>query len=265
MHKNTFIILFFFIVAFSYSVYAQKGESPKRELVWAEEFDYTGQPNPEIWTPEVGRIRNHEAQYYTNRELKNARVQDGYLIIEAHRAEKDTMFTSASITTEGNVEFLRGRLEIRARIPSGVGTWPAIWMLGTDMPSVGWPECGEIDIMENVGYDPYKLHSYAHTTGSRNRPEANISNGTSTIKADAFIEFHVFALEWKEDQLEFYIDDELRFTYKKDVDNLDYWKFDKPHYLLINLAIGGDWGGKKGIDESAFPHRYYIDWIRYYR
>lgn len=235
------------------------------KLVWAEEFNYEGHPNPEFWGYEEGYIRNKEAQYYTRRNLSNVRVDDGCLVIEARKEKKDTMnYTSGSINTLGNVDIYLGRVEVRAKIPTGVGSWPAIWLLGTDRTQVGWPECGEIDMMENVGYDPKRMHFTIHTPGTKK--DGNKVKRTATLLADdAFTEFHEYALEWYEDRLDFFFDKKLVLSYKKDENLPEYWRFDKPHYLLLNLAVGGGWGGARGIDDSIFPLQYYVDWVRYYK
>lgn len=233
------------------------------KLAWSEEFNYEGLPDPAVWDYETGYIRNHEAQYYT-RNKKNAYVSNGCLVITAHKEKVDTFsYTSASINTLGKMEFFRGRIEVCAKIPTGKGSWPAIWMMGTDRSSVGWPECGEIDIMENVGYDPLRIHATVHTPGSKRDPEAVIRSNSVKLN-DAFSAFHVFAVEWYADRLDFFVDEKLILSYRKDDQLPEYWRFDKPHYLLLNLAVGGAWGGSQGIDNSIFPLKYYVDWVRYY-
>lgn len=257
-----YVILVFAFLWFT-SLFAQY--NPAFKYAWGEEFNDEGLPDEKTWRYEVGHIRNNEAQYYTNREKKNVRVEDGCLVIEAHKESKDTMrYSSASINTSGKIEFFRGRIEVRAKIPTGIGTWPAIWMLGTNIEQQGWPECGEIDIMENVGFTPHTLYVNVHTPGSRKDPKQKI-NGSSVSLENAFADFHVYALEWYEDRLEFFIDGKRMFTYGKDEAKPEFWRFDHPHYLLLNLAIGGAWGGQKGIDDSIFPIKYYIDWVRYFK
>jgi beta-glucanase (GH16 family) len=236
----------------------------KFKLVWAEEFNYSGLPDPELWSYEVGFIRNQEAQYYTEGRLENARVEGGCLVIEARKEDfGGAKYTSASVDTLGKKDFLYGRIEVRAKIPTGIGSWPAIWMMGTDIPRVNWPECGEIDIMENVGYEPNTIYATVHTPGSVNNPGLVTRGGHIDIP-DPFADFHVYAVEWGEDGLDFFFDGQKYFMYKKDTRYPDYWRFDKPFYLLLNTAIGGNWGGQKGIDDSIFPLKYYIDFIRYY-
>ena len=241
-------------------------ESPRKmRLVWAEEFDYNGLPSPTIWGYEVGLIRNQEAQYYTEARLENARVEGGCLVIEARKEDfVGAKYTSASVNTLGKKEFFHGRIEVRAKIPTGIGSWPAIWMMGTDIPRVGWPECGEIDIMENVGYEPDRIYATVHTPGSVNRPGLVTRGGHIDIP-EPFADFHLYAVEWRADRLDFFLDGQKYFTYKRDSRYPDYWRFDKPFYVLLNLAIGGSWGGMHGIDDSVFPLKYYIDYVRYYQ
>ncbi len=234
-------------------------------LVWEDNFDVDGLPDFEKWDYEVGYIRNSEAQYYTYKRLENARVENGHLIIEARKDNwEGKPITSASLNTYGKKSILYGRIEVRAKLPTGVGTWPAIWLLGNShLEGTRWPACGEIDIMENVGYDPQVIHANVHTKAY------NHSIGTAkgnSIKAEKpWDNFHVYAVEWYEDRMEFYYDDERYFVFENERTGPDVWPFDKPHYLILNLAIGGGWGGQKGIDNNIFPQKYYIDYVKVYR
>lgn len=243
----------------------------KGNLVWSEEFNYKGLPDDNIWNYEVGYVRGNEAQYYTYKELKNARVEKGCLVIEARKERKDTMdYTSASINTLGKVDFFLGRIEIRAKLPKGRGIWPAIWMMGSVYPEINWPDCGEIDIMEYVGYFPNTIYSTVHTPGFEIQRKLDPNNGPTYIHAqtelpEPFADFHIYAMEWTSESLDFFIDEKLTYSYRKSDMPDNYWKFDKPQFLLINLAVGGAWGGVHGIDDSIFPARYYIDWVRYYK
>lgn len=238
-------------------------DATKWTLVWADEFEQAGAPDPAVWRPEEGYLRNKEAQYYTRGRSENARVEKGVLVIEARKDDwKGKPITSASLTTQGTKSFLYGRIEARAKIPTGRGTWPAIWTLGEDKRSAGWPACGEIDILENVGYAPRKIHANIHCAAYNHRK----GNGKGrVIEVEApWADFHVYAVEWHEDRLEFFYDDTRYFTYRKESDDPAVWPFATPHYLILNLAIGGGWGGQKGIDETLFPHRFEIDYVRYY-
>jgi beta-glucanase (GH16 family) len=232
------------------------------DLVWSEEFEYSGSPATENWNYETGYIRNNELQYYTDK-LQNVRVEDGLCIITA-RLEGEDSITSASINTWGKQDFLYGRIEVMAQIPSALGSWPAIWMLGTNRSEVGWPACGEIDIMEHVGYDPDFIHANVHTKAYNHNLGTN--KGNMIQIEDPWSDFHLYAVEWFEDHMDFFLDDSLYFSYENDgTGNPDTWPFDKPHYLLLNLAYGGMWGGNMGVDTTLLPLEYKIDYVRYYK
>jgi beta-glucanase (GH16 family) len=232
-------------------------------LVWSDEFTYVGLPDSTKWDYEEGYIRNNEKQYYTKNRLQNARVENGLLVIEAHKEKfKEFDYTSASINTKGKAHFKYGRFEVKAKVPTGVGTWPAIWMLGTNMDKVGWPTCGEIDIMENVGFNQNMIHgnihtkSYNHTIGTGKGDKRKVS--------EPYENFYIYAIEWFENRIDFYINDEKYFSFKNEGTGVKTWPFDQEFYLLINLAIGGAWGGQEGIDDSIFPQKYFIDYVRIY-
>jgi beta-glucanase (GH16 family) len=231
------------------------------QLVFSDEFDTPGTPDPSKWGYELGYIRNNELQFYTSRPA-NVRAEGGTLVIEGRKEPfQGYGYTSASINTLGRFEFLYGRVEVRAQLPTGNGAWPAIWMLGVNRLQVGWPTCGEIDIMEYVGFDPNRVHGTVHT--------ALYSRGahkTSSISvANPWEGFHVYAMEWYPDRIEIFLDGQRYFTFRNEGTGNATWPFDKPQYLLLNLAIGGSWGGQRGIDDSRFPHRYLIDYVRIYQ
>ncbi|MFA6286748.1 MAG: glycoside hydrolase family 16 protein [Opitutaceae bacterium] len=233
-------------------------------LVWADEFDRPGAPDPAVWTPEVGYVRNNEAQYYTRDRPENARVENGLLVIEARRdGWSGKPITSASLTTKGKHPFLYGRIAVRAKIPTGRGTWAAIWTLGENFPKTSWPACGEIDILENVGYDPKTVYGNIHCEAYNHVKRTG--KGKAIDAGAPWEQFHEYAIEWYEDRLEFFFDDTRYFVFRKESDDPAVWPFAQPQYLILNLAIGGGWGGMKGIDESLFPHRFEIDYVRHYR
>jgi len=237
-----------------------------KTLVWADEFDKDGAPNPENWIYEVGYVRNKEAQFYTFNDRKNVRVENGMLVIEAHKdSSAKNPITSGSIKTVGKREFLHGRIEARAKIPSGRGTWPAIWTVGVPLKEGdGWPKNGEIDIMEYVGYNPKVMTANVHTYGSVRLKTDKVKNGFQKEIADLDTEWHTYALEWTKDELKFFIDGKQFGSYPRPA-NANYWAFDNPHFMIVNLAIGGAWGGNKGIDDAIFPAKFLVDYIRYYR
>lgn len=251
------------------------------KLAWSDEFDKPGLPDPAKWNYEEGFIRNNEAQYYTRERSENARVEKGMLVIEARkeqfknaaydpgstnrnarRSKEYAEYTSASLITRGKAAWTYGRIEVKAKLPEGRGTWPAIWTLGTERQA-GWPACGEIDIMEFVGFEPGIIHANVHTK-KYNHMKGNNKGSQITI-ADASTAFHVYALEWSPQKLDFFVDGKKYFTYDNEGSGADAWPFDKDQYLILNLAIGGAWGGSKGIDPSIFPQRYYIDYVRVYQ
>lgn len=269
---NTIFLIIFFLI--STEEKANSATSPEHQsdskektawvLEWEDQFSKDGLPDPGIWSYEVGKIRNHEEQYYTEARAENTRVENGNLIIEARKDNyQGHAVTSASINTLGKKSILYGRIEVRAKVPEGRGTWPAIWMLGENIKSgAGWPKCGEIDIMENVGYDPDKVHFNIHTQAYNHVKGTN--KGKIVPNVNPSLDYHIYAIEWFPDHIDFYLDDAKQFTFNKE-EGVDKWPFDKPQYLILNLAIGGDWGGQKGIDETKYPFKYYIDYVKAYK
>jgi len=249
-------------------------------LVWSDEFNVSGAPDSAKWTFEEGFVRNNEAQLYTKGRLENVRVENGMLVIEARKEEFQNPFfkegskraeearrmanyTSGSVTTEGKGSWNRGRVEVRAKLPAGRGTWLAIWMLGANYGKVGWPKCGEIDIMEHVGFDPGVIHANIHTKSYNHVKKTD--KGDKIMVENPSGSFHVYAVEWSTARMEFFVDDKKYFTYTNDKTGVDAWPFDKPFYLILNIAIGGSWGGQKGIDDSVFPQRMEVDYVRVYQ
>ena len=236
-----------------------------RKLVWSDEFNYQGLPDPAKWGYDTGGHGwgNHELQYYTNKESSNARVEKGHLIIEAKKENiGKNAHSSARLVTKGKGDWTYGRIDVRARLPKGLGTWPAIWMLGSKTP-LKWPDDGEIDIMEHVGYNHGVVHAsvhcrkYYHKIGTQK---------TATITVpDVSDSFHVYSLDWTAETITMLIDNKPYFTFSNEHTDRTAWPFDTPAYLLLNLAVGGDWGGQKGVDEKIFPQRMEIDYVRVYQ
>lgn len=259
-----------FWVAFSlFAWLASCNTQPK--LVWADEFDLADVPDSTKWSydlgdgcPNVCGWGNNEAQYYTHRP-KNVRTENGYLVVEAHQ---DTLngraFTSARIVSKHKGDWLYGRLEIRAKLPKGRGTWPAIWMLPTDWKYGGWPASGEIDIMEHVGYDQGVIHGTLHSK-KYNHIQQTQQEGKLTV-SDCSEAFHLYAINWKENQIDFFVDDKLYHSGKKNPhDDFSGWPFDQKFHLILNIAVGGNWGGKEGVDDSIWPQRLEVDFVRVYQ
>ncbi len=240
-------------------------QSKNAKLIWSDEFDQSGLPNPEKWSFNVGDHGwgNNELQYYTKEDLKNARVENGHLIIEAHADKTHPKgYTSARLVTKGNAAWKYGYFEIKAKLPEGVGTWPAIWMLAEENTYGGWPKSGEIDIMEHVGFDPGNVHGTVHTESFNH----SIGTDVGEVKniPDFNTAFHAYAIDWSADKIDFYIDQEKYFTFTKSSDNYKEWPFDQPFHLILNLAVGGNWGGQKGVDPSIWPQRMEVDYVRVY-
>ena len=243
---------------------ATAADLPGWKLVWSDEFDRPGQPDPAKWGYEKGLVRNNEKQYYTDNRRENARVEDGKLVIEARKEPmKGGEFTAASLISKSHGEWTYGRIEVSAKLPSARGTWPAIWMLPNDISKIRWPLCGEIDIMEHVGHDPGKIHGTLHS-GTYNHTKGTQRSGTLMV-ATFGSAFHTYSMDWSADRIVMHIDGKTYATFdKKPGDTAAEWPFNKPFYLILNLAIGGAWGGQKGIDTTAFPQRMEVDFVRVY-
>ena len=248
------------------------------KLAWADDFTSDGLPDPSKWTYEEGFLRNQETQYYTRARSENARVANGVLILEARKEQfpnaryqagstswqrkEFAAYTSASLTTEGKAAWRYGRIEVRAKLPTGRGTWPAIWMLGVNRREVSWPRCGEIDIMENVGYDPDTISANIHTEAYNHVKKTN--KGARISVARPYDDFHLYAVEWTPERMDFFVDERMYFSFTNEKTGAAAWPFDQPFYLILNLAIGGSWGGSKGIDDTIFPQRMEVDYVRAY-
>lgn len=245
--------------------------SAQWRLVWADEFNYTGLPDPKKWDYDVGGEGwgNKELQFYTARRKENARVEDGHLIIEARKEPwEGREYTSSRLVSRGKGDWTYGRFEVRAKLPSGRGTWPAIWMLPTGWSYGGWPSSGEIDIMEHVGFDADVVHTSVHTQSYNHKIN---TQKTERIKVPTSrSQFNVYAVEWTPEEIRGYVNDQHFFTFRNErLTNpaADYrqWPFDKPFHLLLNLAVGGTWGGQDGVDPSIWPQRMEIDYVRVYQ
>ncbi|WP_452225019.1 family 16 glycosylhydrolase [Lacinutrix chionoecetis] len=255
------------------------------ELVWSDEFNYTGKPDSTKWANNYGLLSNREEQYFTD-SLKNVRVENGLLILEAHKekianvdyqnealkkkswlkyiTEIDTaQYTSARINTAELATWKYGYIEVRAKLPKGVGMWPAIWMLGENRKEVGWPESGEIDIMEYVGFSPDSIFgtihtkAYNHTIGTERGKKIHIEKPND--------QFNVFALEWTPEKMDFLLNGEVYNHIENEHKTTAEWPFDQKFYLILNVSVGGMLGGQKGIDDSVFPQKMEVDYVRVFQ
>jgi beta-glucanase (GH16 family) len=242
------------------------GNNKKWILTWNDEFNYNGLPDSTKWRYQTGRSGwgNNELQNYTNADTSNAKVAKGILYITARNTgEGDNKYTSARLVTQHKGDWKYGKLEVKAKLPRGRGLWPAIWMLSTDNAYGRWPASGEIDVMEHVGYMKdsifASLHSksYNHVIGTQKTKGVFISK--------PYDKFHVYTVEWTPDSITFLLDNKVYYRVSNEHKTSAEWPFDQKFYLLLNVAVGGNWGGYEGIDESVFPSAMQIDYVRVYR
>jgi len=233
--------------------------------VWSDEFNTPGLPDSTKWGYEVGKIRNAELQYYTYKRLENARIEDTVLIIEARKEKfSGADFTSASLISKGIGDWKYGKVEISAKVPTGKGTWPALWMMPTYSEYGSWPKSGEIDIMEYVGYDPQKLHYTTHFEGINGTGHES-SGSNSTFITNPYEKFIKFTMVWTPIRIVWYANDKAFHSYGKPANDSRRWPFDKEFYLILNLAYGGSWGGLQGVDDTKLPHKFLIDYVRVFQ
>ncbi|ULQ55229.1 family 16 glycosylhydrolase [Flavihumibacter rivuli] len=228
-------------------------------LVWSDEFETNGSPDPNKWVFEIGTGSNgwgnNELQYYTNRQ-DNAVVSNGVLRITAKKENfSGSAYTSSRMITKGKFEFKYGRVEARAKLPQGVGTWPAIWMLGANINAVGWPNCGEIDIMEHKGSEPNKIYGTLHYPG---RSGGN-ADGSFRMISNASSEFHVYSVDWTASHIKIYVDNQLIHSFV----NSGSVPFNHDFFIILNVAMGGTFGGS--VDPAFSSSSMEIDYIRVYK
>jgi beta-glucanase (GH16 family) len=235
--------------------------------IWQDEFNSNGKPDPAKWAYDLGDHGwgNHELEDYTDK-IANAKVEGGNLIITAIKEKSGKLdHSSARLVSKGKGDFLYGKSEIRAKLPKGRGTWPAIWMLASEngYGNKGWPDNGEIDIMEHVGFDHGKVHGNVHTKAFNHTIGTNKGNNVMVDQVSE--EFHIYSCEWTPDAISILVDGKSYFTFKKEAGyQWQQWPFDKPFHLILNVAVGGDWGGQKGVDDSIFPQKMEVDYVRVY-
>lgn len=241
-------------------------EKSSNGLIWADEFNGSGLPDSSKWGYEVGFIRNSEKQYYTLDRTQNVRQESGNLVIESLKEDfQGGKYTSASVITLNKKSFEGDiRIEVRAKLPQGKGIWPAIWMMGVNRKQVGWPKCSEIDIMEFVGKTPGKVFGTFHWWDSVPNSESkhHMSKGNNLPINDLHTAYHVFSLDRKGSVISLFIDGNNYLTFSAPSTAYEN-TFTGPLYLLLNTAVGGSWGGE--IDDSIFPQKFLIDYVRVYR
>jgi len=238
------------------------------QLVWSDEFNYSGFPDSTKWAYDTegndAGWGNNEAQFYTRENDKNAWVKNDVLHITAHKEEfGGKEFTSARLMSKADWKY--GKIEVNAKLPDATGTWSAIWAMpgGWTFYDGNWPDVGEIDIMEHVGHNLGVIHASAH---SKDYQWQKDTQKTDTIYIpDVNKEFHSYKFEWTPDVMRAFVDDKLYFVYKNEGLGDSKWPYDKPFYLILNVAVGGAWGSLNGIDEDAFPQTMEIDYVRVYQ
>ncbi len=272
MNKNKGYTLSLILLFSSFMIFCNTpNRVQQRKLIWSDEFNVTGMPDTTKWgydqgqgCPELCGWGNNEKQFYTHSRKENARVENGFLILEAKKENyQGAEFTSARLVSKGKGDWKYARIEIKAKLPAGKGIWPAIWMLPTKWEYGGWPSSGEIDIMENVGYLPDSVFGTIHTKAYNGMIGTQKTLGVK--KTDLSTAFHVYTIEWTAAHINFFIDDKLYHEFKNNKTGTEAWPFDKEFHLLMNVAVGGNWGGKYGIDENIFPQKMMIDYVRVYQ
>jgi len=236
------------------------------KLVWSDEFNYNGLPDSSKWSYNTGGSGwvNNELQYYTNSDTDNAAVHNGLLQITARKIQMGgRSYTSARLITKDKGDWTNGKIEIRARLPAGRGLWPAIWMLPTDWIYGDWPNSGEIDIMEHVGFKKDSVFFSIHTESFNHAKHTQKTKGMKIISP--YDSFRVYAIEWDQQKINFLLDGSLAFSYANSGKGHKEWPFDTRFHLLLNIAVGGNWGGQKGVNDTIFPATMLIDYVRVYQ
>ena len=245
----------------------QRTDGKEWKVVWSDEFEGT-EVDTTKWTYDIGNWGwgNYELQYYTKKRIENARIEEGNLIIEARKDDLGAAWTSARLTTRGKTSFLYGRIEFRAKVPVEKGNWAAGWTLGDEyVDELSWPYCGEIDILESVGFeiDDETGKGIAHASAHTKAYYFKIGNQkTFTVEVENMnTEFHTYAIEWTPEGIIGFVD-EVEYFYYKEFGAEDVWPFNKPQNIILNLAMGGGWGGFHGMDENVTSQKMIIDYVR---
>ena len=264
MKINTPLFILFVAFFFVPCSKLQSQANTNYKLVWADEFNYSGLPDTAKWAYDTGGHGwgNHELQYYTSGRLQNARAENGHLVIEAKKEEWQGMhYTSARMVTNNKAAWQYGKIEVKAKLPKGRGTWPAIWMMAENIKT--WPDDGEIDIMEHVGFNQGTVHGTIHC--KKYNHTINTHKGDTIRINDCSGAFHVYAVEWDNSSIRISVDGHVYFRFANEHSGYDAWPFDNKMFLIMNIAVGGDWGGSKGVDETIFPQTMVVDYVRVYQ
>jgi beta-glucanase (GH16 family) len=250
-------------IGFTYTL-----ESLTYDLVWSDEFDGT-EVNLDNWSYETGASGwgNNELQYYTNG--LNSSVKDGFLTIEIRKESYEgASYTSSRMVSRQKADFTYGKFEVRAKMPQLLGSWSAIWMMPTSSSSYGaWPNSGEIDIMESVGYVPNTMYGTVHTSSFNHKK--GTQKGFTLPNINVADEYHIYTVEWLPDQIRFSVDGVFKYRFKPglylDCPTYSQWPFDKNFFMILNTAVGGSWGGAKGVSETGWPISMSVDYVRVYQ
>jgi len=243
----------------------------KMKLVWSDEFDSGTMPDPAKWgydlgdgCPDVCGWGNNELEYYTADRKENVRIENGKLLIEARQEKMGGRdYTSTRLKSKNKGDWTYGKMVISAKLPKGTGVWPAIWMLPTNWEYGGWPASGEIDIMENVGYSPDTVYGSIHTKKFNHVIGTQVTKGVFSNSLNT--EFHEYGVVWDKQKIDFLFDGQVYQTFKNNHEGFESWPFDKAFHIILNVAVGGNWGGKHGVDVSIWPQRMEVDYVRVYQ
>jgi beta-glucanase (GH16 family) len=261
------IIIIFFIAVCFVACSASRNETSTSnwKLSWSDEFNYSGLPDSTKWNYDTGGHGwgNNELQYYTHADIKNVEVSNGTLKLRAIREQTGNReYSSARLVTRGKEDFTYGRIEIKAKLPQGRGLWPAFWMLGMNAEKIGWPECGEIDIMEHVGFEKDSVFGTVHTKSYNHI--IGTQKGKKAFIKDPYNTWNTYSIEWTPEKMDFLLNGNMYNQIINENRTTAEWPFDSPFYILLNIAVGGNLGGMKGIDTTVFPAQMEVDYIRVY-
>lgn len=271
MKNSIFSLTVLLIGLMAIGAFSNSTESERSlELVWEDHFE-ENKIDTAAWSvivgngcPELCGWGNNELQYYDD-NLDNIKVEDGVLKITAHKKSLNgSLFTSGKLVTKNKADWKYGRIEVRAMMPKGKGTWPAIWMLPTiNDRKRNWPRDGEIDIAEHVGYNQGMIYGTIHT--DKYNGMIGTHQPDSIYFENAHLEYHTYGIEWTEESITWFADDAEYHKLSKGRDDVDGWPFDQfDYHLILNLAVGGNWGGKYGVAEDVWPQTFAIDYVKYY-